>query len=200
MGKRDEVIGVFGGTFNPIHFGHLQLALELFERCGLHEVWFCPARINPLRLDQALVACDHRLKMVELAIADIPNFKVLDVECRREGPSYTIDTLRWLAARHQQQWRLLLGSDSLESFSRWREPEAVVRLAPPLVAPRSRLARLDNLQGSSEVVNALEAGWNPMPVMEISSTWVRERLRQKRYCGHLVPAKVLDYISQYRLY
>jgi nicotinate-nucleotide adenylyltransferase len=201
MGKLyDESIGIYGGTFNPIHFGHLHLALELMERRQLHGVWFCPARINPLRLDQELVSPAHRLKMVELAIDDIRQFRALDIECRREGPSYMINTLREVAAAHPYQWRLLLGNDAVDTFSRWREPEAIVRLAPPLVGQRNRHVTLEEPSGSAEVVTALQSGLVPMPVMEISSTTVRERLRQGLYCGHLVPPKVLDYIYKHRLY
>lgn len=198
--EHDEIVGIYGGTFNPIHFGHLHLALEMMERRHLHGIWFCPARINPLRLDQELVSSEHRMKMVELAIAEIRQFRALDIDCRREGPSYTIDTLRELAASHLYHWRLLLGSDAVETFSRWREPEAIVRLAPPLVGQRTRQVAVGEPSGTAEVVTALEAGRVPMPVMEISSTMVRERLRQGLYCGHLVPAKVLDYIYKHHLY
>lgn len=198
--SHDEIMGIYGGTFNPIHFGHLHLALELMERRGLNGVWFCPAHVNPLRLDEQLVASKHRLNMAELAIADIRQFRVLDIDCRREGPSYTIDTVRALAALYPYQWRLILGSDALETFARWREPEAIVRVAPPLVGQRNRYVSLEEPSGSAEIVNALQSGRVPMPVLEISSTMVRERLRQGLYCGHLVPAKVLDYIYKHHLY
>lgn len=198
--KKEPVVGFYGGTFNPIHFGHLHLAIELMEKAQLDEVWFCPARANPLRLDDALIAPEHRLKMVELAIAGIPQFHVLDLECERQGPSYTVETLRTLQTSHRCEFRLLLGSDALESFFRWRDPEIIVQLAPPLLGQRNRHSFLGDVQGSSEVVNALRSGLVPISVMEISSTMVRERLRRQLYCGHLVPAKVLDYISQHHLY
>lgn len=192
------MIGFYGGTFNPIHFGHLNLALEIMEREGLDEVWFCPTQRNPLRLDDSLVAAEHRLKMVELAISEIPQFSLLDMECRRQGPSYTIDTLRELTALHHEHFRLILGSDSLVTFHRWRSPEEIIRLAHPLVGQRS--AQVPEAQGRTDIVAALQEGWVPIPVMEISASAIRERLRQKRYCGHLVPAKVLDYIRLHHLY
>lgn len=194
-------VGIYGGTFSPIHFGHLSLAIEILERQNLDEVWFCPTRMNPLRIEEPLPSPVHRLKMVELAIADIPQFRALDLECRREGPSYTVDTVRELSASYGHQFRLLLGSDALETFYRWREPEEIVRLAPPLVGQRGVLRMpIDDIQGRAEVVNALSAGWVSLPIIEISSTLVRERLRQRLYCGHLVPGKVLDYIRQHHLY
>jgi nicotinate-nucleotide adenylyltransferase len=203
VNRTDEskrIIGFYGGTFNPIHFGHLNLAIELMEKEKLDEVWFCPARTNPIRLDESLISPEHRLKMVELAISDVPHFRVLDAECNRPGPSYTVETLRALKAVNRCQFRLLLGSDALGTFFRWREPETIIRLAPPLVGQRSRRGTLEGIQGGSEVVNALQSGCVTTSLMEISSTMVRARLRQQLYCGHLVPAKVLDYISENHLY
>lgn len=198
--SHEEIVGIYGGTFNPIHFGHLHLALELMERNNLNQVWFIPARQNPLRLDQQLIDSRHRLEMVSLAIADIRQFRVLDIDCRREGPSYAIDTLRAVAAEYPYQWRLLLGSDAIETFARWREPESIVRLAPPLIGQRSRQTPPEEPMGTAEIVNALQLGRVSMPILEISSTMVRERLRQGLYCGHLIPAKVLDYIYKHHLY
>ena len=193
-------IGLFGGTFNPPHFGHLMLAMTLKEIAHLDEVWFCPVHSNPLRQNETLISCADRIKMVELAVAGIPDFQLLDEECSRPPPSYTIDTLRILTSLHTHSFRLLLGSDSVKTFYQWREPEAIVELAPPLIGRRNCHDRPQDVQGSNVVVQALQAGWTPTPVFEISSTTIRQRLRERSYCGHLIPAKALDYIMQYRLY
>lgn len=197
-----QVIGFFGGTFNPIHFGHLHLALSLLEQANLTEVWFCPASMNPFRQDEPPIAAEHRLRMAELAVADIPAFKVIDTECRRSGPSYTVDTIRQLIAENRQgvTFRLILGDDALQDFADWREPEELVRLAPPLVGQRSCFSAMGDVRGSTEVVKALCLGWRPLPLLEISATEVRARLQKGLYCGHLIPAKVLDYIDKHRLY
>src|ERR1700733_15012261 len=128
-------IGLFGGTFDPIHFGHLNLAFELLEKCQLKEIWFCPAQTSPHKQQQVSAPAQHRLKMVELAIRGIPQFKVIEHELRRPAPSYTVDTLRELIQEAQQsgsgyQFALILASDSLSGFMSWKEPQAIVELAP----------------------------------------------------------------------
>src|SRR5204862_4879143 len=107
MGKK--IIGIFGGTFDPIHFGHINLALEMKEQHHLDEVWFIPAKVNPFKLEKKLQPMGRRHKMVELGIEDIPGFKVYDVESQRQGPSFTVDTLRQLKSAHPNiNFRLIL--------------------------------------------------------------------------------------------
>lgn len=197
-----EHIGIYGGTFDPIHFGHLNLALHLMEFHQLNAVWFCPARLNPYKIDKDCSTIDHRLHMVSLAIEPIPQFKLLDYEARQEGPSYTINTLRYLYANEQKspdprQFHLLLGDDILEGISGWKEAEEVLRLAPPLIGCRQWNA---TWEGVDPINTAIRNGMTPTPIMEISSTEIRQRISRGLYCGYLVPEKVLDYIKSHRLY
>jgi nicotinate-nucleotide adenylyltransferase len=135
--------------------------------------------------------------MVKLAIEPLEGFRLIESELEREGPSYTIDTLIALQDQFKGHgFRLIIGEDVLHSLSRWKEIEKLLELAPPLVGARpSRLA-----DTSPVVRKILEQGLVSIPIMEISSTVIRERLRQGKFCGHLLPGKVVDYISEHHLY
>lgn len=191
-------IGFYGGTFDPIHFGHLNLAIELMEAHGLHQVWFCPAFLSPHKQDDHPIEAFHRVRMVQLAIEDIPQFRLIETEVKRQGPSYTVDTLKELIeANPETQFHLLLGDDAIPGFFRWHRPEEIIRLVPLLIGQRMKL---NGLSGDPAICQAIQKGLTPTPIIEISATAVRERLKKKMYCGHLLPAKVLDYICQNRLY
>ena len=200
-----QSVGIYGGTFDPIHFGHLNVAFELMEAHHLQQVWFCPARINPFKMDQPeSLSIEQRMHMLKLALADIPQFRVLDVESKRAGPSYTFDTLQEVLLlpeniAAERQFYLLLGEDSISSFFDWHRVAEIVDLVPLLVASRSGEVSMP-LSANPKVYSALKKGMTKTRKMDICSTYVRERLQQDLYCGHLVPAKVIDYIYAHRLY
>ena len=177
------MIGFLGGTFDPIHFGHLNLALALKEQAGLEEVWFCPAFINPFKEGKTATSPLDRLHMLQLALADIPEFKIVENEIRRQGVSYTVDTIRELMKTTDQSFRLLLGADQLQTFHRWKEAETLKQLAPPLVGVRT------GCQGGIGI-----------PLFDISGTEIRRRLKENLYVGHFIPSKVLAYIKEKGLY
>jgi len=183
-------IGFFGGSFDPIHFGHLNFALEIFERCGLDEILFCPAFCSPFKTDSPpLASPEHRLEMLKRSIAAIPHFRVTAIELERGGASFTVETLRKLQ-QPGASYRLLLAEEAALHFDRWKEPEEILRLAPPIVGTRTGTALKGPL--AKAVVK--------IPLFDLSSTGVKERLKKKLYCGHLVPGKALDYIAQHDLY
>lgn len=190
-------IGFFGGTFDPIHFGHINLALQMLEVHGLEKILFCPVFCSPFKKDQPPAASpSHRLALLELALEDIPGFAVSRIEIDRGGISYTIDSLRTLIAEGKVGGgglRLILSDDSAAHFDRWKESEEILRLAPPLVGIRGGGPKIP-------LSESLRKGFTPMRAMEISSTEIRERLKKKLYCGHLVPRKALDYIYSHHLY
>lgn len=189
--------GFFGGSFDPIHFGHLNLAIQLMEKHGLDEVVLCPASISPHKGEAPPRAHGHhRLEMARIAVEPVKNFSVLDWEVKTEGPSYTVDTLRRLSLEKPAEWHLILGEDTLTEFARWKEPEVILSLAPPLIGRRPGTHK--NI--SSQMGESLSKGMTEIAVMEISSTLLRDRLKKGKFCGHLVPAKVLDYIHQHHLY
>jgi nicotinate-nucleotide adenylyltransferase len=202
MGK---TIGIYGGSFDPIHFGHINLAVEMMEIHNLDEVWFCPAKINPHKLPEQPTPPEHRLQMLKLAIEDNPRFRILDVEIMRKDPSYTIDTLRELLATEKGKaephcFRLILGDDAARNFYRWHQPDEIVKLVPLLIGRRRLSNGLEDIAGGNLIHEAIKNGITPTRIMEISGTEIRERLRKHLYCKHLVPAKVLDYIYFYHLY
>jgi nicotinate-nucleotide adenylyltransferase len=200
---KKQLIGLYGGTFDPIHLGHLNLALEIREKKRLDKVWFCLAKINPHKRDEKPpVSVEHRLKILQLALEGIPGFEILDIEIKREGPSYTIDTLRYLLEKEgaKNSFALIIGEDSVHDFFRWRDAEEIARLVPLYVGSRKCEIPSGELKGNPVICQALLEGWTPTRVMEISATEVRQRLKQGLYCGHLIPKESLDYIHKNRLY
>lgn len=198
-------VGLYGGTFDPIHFGHINLALEMMEYHQLDEVWFCPAHCNPHKVGTESSSSVHRLKMLELALEHLPSFGIVPNELQREGPSYTIDTLRELILEEQKEpypsrFFLILGEDAVPGFFHWKEVNEIIRLAPPLVGKRFVDESFLELEGESEILHALRKGETPTRVMDISATNIRERVLKGLYIGHLVPSKVVDYIYQNHLY
>ena len=197
-------VGFFGGTFDPIHFGHLNLALEMLEAHGLDEVLFCPVSQSPHKTEDPPVASkDDRRAMVVAAIAPIPQFTFLDIEIQKTAPAYTIDSIRYLVkmdGEKEKQYFLILGEDALENFHLWKEFEELVTLAQPLIGSRLSSAEFSSKKLSKAVAGILKSGITKTPILEISGTEIRTRLKKKLYCGHLLPAKVWEYINQNGLY
>lgn len=187
-------VGLFAGTFDPIHLGHLNLAVHLQEECQLDKVLFCPSHLSPFKVDTpAKVSIQHRIEMVKLVIGQIPSFELLNWEIESDRPHYTIDTVRRLAKDPFLDIYLLMGDDHLRSFNQWKEADTLLDLATPLVATRYE-------RGESPTLPDHRFQHVKIPIYEINSTDIRKRLSQKKYCGHLLPLSVLDYILTYQLY
>lgn len=193
-------VGFFGGTFDPIHNGHIHLALSLLEKHKLSSVIFCPAAVSPFK-SVAPPACSphHRIEMVRRAIEPIPQFQLWDWQGNQPGPSFTIDAIRAFLQQYAVKLHLILGQDSLDGFSEWKEVEELIKIAPPLIGTRAgELPSLESLSQSSRTV--IQKGLTEIPLMDISSTHLRRRLRDKLFCGHLIPEKTLKYILEHSLY
>ena len=195
-------LGVFGGTFDPIHNGHVAIAVAAGERLALDEVLFIPAGQPRLKNTDVSAAPRHRLRMVELAAADNPLFAVSDIEVRRSGPTYTADTLELLKGeRGRCAVYLIAGTDALAKLDRWGRPQAIIERATIVGVPRPGHERLDPAPfekvtaGSAGLAITLEG-----PMTGISSTEIRERAREGLPIEHLVPGAVARYISDNRLY
>jgi len=194
-------IGFLGGSFDPIHNGHLHLAARLKEYFNLDKILFSPAGCSPFKMDQRPKATpSQRLEMVRLAIEGVPFFEAVDNEVFKEGPSYTIDAIRELIQTEEKaSYHLLLGEDVLSHLHLWKEYPSLLQLAPPLIGRRLKTPP-DLSHFSPEERELIQKGFAPIPVVEISGTEIRNRLAEGLYIGDMVPAKVLDFIVEHRLY
>lgn len=197
-------VGILGGTFDPVHVGHLIIAEEALSRLALDQVLFIPAGQPWLKADQALSPAEHRLKMVELAIASNPRLSVSRIEVDRPGPTYTVDTLERLKRDLGEDVQLyfILGLDALEQFHRWEQPARIIELCQFAIASRpgfqnsrildEQLGRYPNLGSKVNFVAA--------PVMDISGSSIRQRASEGRSIKYRVPEAVERYIKQQGLY
>ena len=193
-------IGVFGGTFDPPHIGHLALAEGARDELGLARVLFVPAADPPHKRARNKSAFTHRLEMTRLATQGHRTFAVSDVEARRPGPSYTVETLRELRRRHPaaELW-LLLGEDSLRDLETWKAPGEIVTLAHLAVATRAPAAGAEAPARSLSAA-ARRVKWLAVPVLEVSSSDLRTRARRGASLRVLVPDAVIAYARRHRLY
>jgi nicotinate-nucleotide adenylyltransferase len=202
------MIGIFGGTFDPIHFGHLRTALDVQQALELEEVRFIPLRDPPHR-DPPKTRPELRLEMLNAAIADQPGFRVDDRELMRADKSYTVRTLRSLRTElgNEPALCLIVGSDAFRGFPDWYRPEEILQLAHIVVMQRPGDPPPDlypeRLAADPQLLSAAPAGriW-PQPVtqLQISATRIRELLRQGRSPRYLLPEAVLDIIRREGLY
>jgi nicotinate-nucleotide adenylyltransferase len=195
-------MGILGGTFDPIHVGHLILAEEACTRLELSQIVFVPAGQPPHKRDQAIADPAHRLAMVHLAIADNPHFSVSRVDVDRCGPSYTVDTIRLFrdAWGADAEIYFLIGSDSLAELPTWHQPERLMRMCHVVAMGRpghrvdlGALERL--LPGAAALIQVVD-----IPALDISSTDIRRRVHEGRSIRYLVPQAVVCYIEEHGLY
>jgi nicotinate-nucleotide adenylyltransferase len=193
-------LGIFGGTFDPIHFGHLRMAEEAREQLRLDTVLFVPNRVSPLKAGARVTPAEARVEMARRAIADHPAFGVSTVEVGRLGPSYTIDTVRALQREYPNgDLFFLTGTDAVRDLPQWHKPEALLREARFVAATRPGADK-------SAVLAALPAAWAErmtfieMPGLDISATELRARVRAGRSIRYLVPPAVEAYIRACGLY
>lgn len=180
---------MFFGSFNPIHIGHLIIANTIVEDAKADQVWFVISPLNPFKSSNNLLHEFDRMKMVEAAIEDNFKLRASDVEFRMPKPSYTIDTLTYLAEKHpQHQFFLIIGEDNLEQFTRWKNWEMILENHGLFVYPRPR-AKESPLKKHPKVY-FIEA-----PMIDISATFIRKSIKENRSIKYLVPDKVLDMIE-----
>lgn len=184
-------VGILGGTFNPVHQGHVTMALGALGALGLQEVWWIPAGRPPHKAVEREVSAEHRYRMVEKAIEGVPQFKILPIEKNRPGPSYTVDTLTELARLHPaNEWFFITGSDVVPELSKWRAIERALKLATFVVVARP----------GAEPPLPAGVKWLDVPPVDVSSSEIRRRIRTGRSIAGLVPEPVARYINEQRLY
>jgi len=195
-------IGILGGTFDPIHLGHLIIAEEVRIKLGLNEIIFIPTGQPWLKVDHSVTPAIHRTEIVRLAIEGNPYFELCTLEVERTGPSYSVDTVA--ALREQlgaQPLFFILGSDSIAELHLWKEPSRLVQMCQLVVVPRVGLLtpELNSLErsipGVRDRVIQLDA-----PVIDISSSEIRQRISLGLSVRYLVPDKVVKYIYEKELY
>jgi nicotinate-nucleotide adenylyltransferase len=187
-------IGLFFGSFNPIHVGHLIIASTMADRAPVDQVWFVVSPQNPFKQRSALLHEFDRMHMVRLAIADNPQLNATDVEFHMPKPSYTADTLAYLSERHPNDtFRVIMGEDNLQHFHRWKNHAHIVETHGLLVYPRPNAAKTE-WHGHPQV-SLIEA-----PQVDISATFIREAVRQGHSIRYLVPQHVEEYIRAMRFF
>jgi len=199
-------LGVFGGTFDPIHLAHLAVAEEAAEAMGLERVVFMPAGEPPHKPRRVISAAEHRLAMVELAIAGNERFAVSRMELDREGPSYTVDTLEALDASRRSagasgDLALILSADAFLEFMTWREPRRIVELARLVVAPRDGYPDAGPGFLAEHMPDLADrASFLDSPRLRLSGSEMRGRAAAGRSLRYLVPDAVAAYIGDHALY
>jgi nicotinate-nucleotide adenylyltransferase len=194
-------IGILGGTFNPPHLGHLVLAQEAYCELDLDEVLLIPAGIPPHKPVDAEPGPEHRIALCRLAIEDDDRFAVSDLELRRDGLSYTVDTLRELSTQAPtNDLFLILGADIAAGLPQWREPEQVLELATVAITKRRGTPRESVQRALDELPGGDRAEFFEMPRIGISSTMVRRRVRAGQSIRYFVPDGVETYIFDHGLY
>jgi nicotinate-nucleotide adenylyltransferase len=186
--------GLFFGSFNPVHVGHLVMANYMLACTDMDELWFVVSPHNPFKQRQTLLSEADRLHLVHLAVEGRPQYKACDIEFKMPKPSYTIDTLVRLSDKYpRRKFSLIMGSDNLELFRKWKNSEEIIARYHRYIYPRpgTSPALLEN------IVNATVAD---APLMEISSTFIRKAIAQKKDIPFFLPGKVYQYIKEMHFY
>ena len=187
--------GLLFGSFNPVHIGHMALANYFVEFTDIDQLWFVISPHNPLKKKESLVNDQMRLDMVELAIDGDNRFQTCDVEFHMPKPSYTIDTLTYLAEKHpKNEFILLMGSDGLQTFHKWKNHEEIISQYCRYVYPRKTELPFDYSHHRNIVF--IEGA----PLIEISSSFIRKSINEKKDIRLFLPEKVSEYIKRYGLY
>lgn len=198
-------VGIMGGTFNPIHQAHLMLAQAALKQYALDVIWFMPSHLPAHKSNTDLASSEHRWNMVKLAVEGQPQFAASDFELKREGFTYTYETLTQLCLAYpEHEFFFLIGGDSLAKFSTWVHPEIIAQKAVLLAAGRSGYAvrELEQVKKQLEAAYAARIDWVLMPEVSASSHEIRRLFRegQTAEAAAMLPEKVAAYIQRHGLY
>jgi nicotinate-nucleotide adenylyltransferase len=189
-------IGIFGGTFDPVHIGHLIAADHVREVLGLRAVVFVPSSVSPHKRDRIATPGTHRLEMIARAIGSYEGLEVSDIEVRRGGVSYTVDTVEELRLAHPDaRIALLIGADNLVDFSTWRDPDRILKMANLIV-----MTRPGHDVPAHPLVSGGKATLCAVPDIEVSASDIRARVREGLSIRYRVPPAVEEYILSQGLY
>jgi len=189
-----KTIGLFGGTFDPIHIGHLVTTRFVYEQRNLEKIIFMPCNKSPLKPSMTSLNPVHRLKMLELALEPFPFFEVSDYEITKGEKSYTIDTLSELKKTYESI-ELIIGYDNLLIFDKWYEPDKILDIAKLIVMKRKTDIDTEVINKYMNLAYIIDT-----PSIEISATNIRNRIQNGKSIDYLVPRKVKEYIQENKLY
>lgn len=185
-------IGLFFGSFNPIHIGHLILANYILENSDMNELWFVVSPQNPFKEKKSLLNDHNRLDMVELAIKSYPNMRASNVEFSLPTPSYTIDTLTYLKEKHPDySFSLIMGEDNLVSLHKWKNADLLIKNHHIIVYPRV----FDGNKKESQYTNHENISLIKAPVIELSATEIRDMIKQGKNVRPMLPPEVFEYLD-----
>ncbi len=186
--------GLYFGSFNPVHIGHLAIANFMIEFSDLEQLWFVVSPHNPLKEKKSLLKDYHRLEMVRLAVEDDERFRASDIEFKLPTPSYTIDTLAYLEEKNPgREFQLVMGADGLQTFHKWKHADLIKRKYHRLIYPRPGVdSEFIKSTPNATLVNA--------PLMEISSSFIRQAIKEGKDVRHLVPARAYNYMREMHFY
>jgi len=188
-----ERVGILGGTFNPIHIGHLSIAQMAMDKYELSKVIFVPASLPPHKKIANLASAPHRYNMVKLAIEDNPAFEILDYEIKKGGKSYSVDTIKYLREKYPAgtKFFFIIGADNLEQLDSWKDVEQILEMATFIVVNRPGF---EDVKGTIKHLNL------SVPGMDISSSYLRRGVIQGNSIKYLVPERVFAYIKKHKLF
>jgi nicotinate-nucleotide adenylyltransferase len=195
-----EKIGLYFGSFNPVHIGHIAIAGYMTEFTDLRQIWFIVSPQNPLKKRETLLDDYQRLEMTRLAIGDNDKLKASDIEFKLPVPSYTIDTLAYLNEKHpEKEFCLVMGQDNLFTLHKWKNSEELVRKYSLYVYPRPETLRpasplLDSILSKADI-HEVDA-----PLMDISGTFIRDGIKAGRDMSYFVPAATWKYLKEMHFY
>jgi len=199
-------IGLFFGTFNPIHVGHLVIANYMAQRTEIDEVWFVVSPHNPLKNKRSILPDYHRYRLVTEAIEDNPILRASNIEFDMPQPSYTIDTLVYLTEKYpHKRFSIIMGEDNLRTFPKWKNHQQIIANYGILVYPRVKTEYDKKMAGSSEEIQAFMEHPNltfcrEVPVMAISASFIRQQIRDKKNVQYLLTPPVAKYIEEMHFY
>ena len=189
-------VGLFFGTFNPIHIGHLIIANYMAEFSDLDEVWFVITPMSPFKKKQTLLENYHRLAIANIAVENFPKLKTSDIEFKLPQPNYTINTLVNLVEKYpQNQFCLTMGEDNLKGFQKWKNYEAIIQNYELYVYPR-----ISEGKTATQFINHPKVHSVKAPIVQVSSTFIRKSILEKKDISAMLPQNVWKYIDEMNFY